>query len=294
MDGFLLIDKEADWTSHDVVARVRRLLDQKRVGHTGTLDPDATGLLIVCAGSATRLIEYTSEYPKNYVASLALGTETDTQDASGEILHCVDASHITCDWLNNVIPQFVGEIDQVPPMVSAVRHKGERLYEIARRGESVERPSRRITIHSLEVSEFVPGATAHATLQVECSSGSYVRTLCHDIGQALEVGGHMASLRRTAIGPFSVDEALTLGALEEYKDRLPLDPTLLRPPAQLLPAHWAVRPGSEAEWEAVWRGQAIPASGTGEIAAFVLNGRLGAVLRRDQEWWKPVKVFPER
>jgi len=290
--GFLIIDKPAGWTSHDVVARVRRLAGQKRVGHTGTLDPDATGVLLVCLGHATRLIEYTEGFHKCYRATLALGVETDSQDASGAVVREADASGVTEDALRAVLPRFTGEIRQVPPMVSAVHHRGERLYEIARRGETVERTSRPVTIYRMEAADFVPGRVARATLDVECSGGTYIRTLCHDIGEALQVGGHMAVLRRTGVGPFSTPDAVSLEALAEAAAEGGFG-ALVRPMEALLPPEWARVTGSEDAARSILQGRAIPAEAPGAWAIFTIEGRTAAVLRREGDEWRPAKVFPE-
>jgi tRNA pseudouridine55 synthase len=290
--GFLVVDKPAGWTSHDVVARVRRLAGQRRVGHTGTLDPDATGVLIVCLGDATRLIEYTGGFHKTYRARLALGVETDTQDATGAVVRQADASGVEVSALKAALVPLTGEILQVPPMVSAVHHAGERLYEIARRGETVERAPRPVTIYHLAVSGFEAGATAYATLNVECSGGTYIRTLCHDMGAALGVGGHMAALRRTRIGPFSEEDATTLDGLESAAADGRLG-VLVQPMDRLLPADWLRLDGAEPAATSILQGRSIPAAVPGEWAAFLADGRVLAVLRRSGDEWRPVKVFPQ-
>ena len=213
MNGVLNIDKPTGMTSHDVVGRIRRLASMKRVGHAGTLDPDATGVLLVCLGQATRIADYLANEGKAYRASLALGVTTSTEDSSGEVLTRADASHLTEAHLAAVLPQFIGEIAQTPPMVSAVHHEGKRLYELARQGITVVRAARAITIERIALSGFTPGEIALATLDVVCGKGTYIRTLCADIGAALSVGGHMAALRRTRIGSFSIDSAVPLADL---------------------------------------------------------------------------------
>lgn len=214
--GVLNVDKPAGMTSHDVVARVRRLSRQKRVGHAGTLDPDATGVLVVCLGHATRLADLLAEQGKRYRATLALGCTTTTEDASGDVIERRDASPVTEDALRRAIARFVGDIQQVPPMVSAVHHQGKRLYELARKGVAVERAARQIRIDSIDLLEFRPGPAASAELDVVCGKGAYIRTLCADIGAALGSGGHMEALRRTRVGQFETDSAssVTLEALE--------------------------------------------------------------------------------
>ncbi|HEY3268301.1 MAG TPA: tRNA pseudouridine(55) synthase TruB [Armatimonadota bacterium] len=287
MTGFYIIDKPAGWTSHDVVARVRRLAGQKRVGHTGTLDPDATGVLLVCIGQATRLIEYTEGHHKVYEAKLTLGVETDSQDASGAVVGERDASGVTEAALREAAARLTGDILQIPPMVSAVHHEGQRLYELARQGIVVERKPRPVTVYRLDVESFTPGPRAAAALTVECSAGTYVRTLCHDIGEALGVGGHMAALRRTAVGPFGESHAVSLEALAE-EGAVSL---CLQSVDRLLP-DWPVIEGSDTQNADVGHGKVISADVPGEWASFRYNGRLRAILHREGEDWHPAKVLP--
>jgi len=202
VDGVLVVDKPAGMTSHDVVAIVRRRLGEKRVGHAGTLDPDATGVLVLGVGRATRLLRFVEIHEKEYVASVTFGVSTTTQDASGNVIAESDASGITRADVERAAGEMVGEIEQVPPMVSAVKVGGERLYKKARRGEDVDRAPRRVVVHSLEVEEFTPGVRAVARMRARCSRGTYVRTLAHDLGRTLGVGGHVATLRRVRVGPF--------------------------------------------------------------------------------------------
>ena len=206
MNGILLVDKPAGWTSMDVCAKLRRVLGEKRVGHSGTLDPMATGLLVVFLGRATRAIEFAEADEKTYEAGLRLGIVTDTQDTTGTVLesHEVD---ITDEQLDAALAQFRGEIEQIPPMYSAIKVAGQPLYKIARKGGEVERKPRRITIFALDRSG-VDGDGI--TLRVRCSKGTYIRTLCHDIGAALGCGGAMSALRRTAAGTFELQNAHTL------------------------------------------------------------------------------------
>jgi len=176
MNGVLNIDKPAGMTSHDVVARVRRIAHLKRVGHAGTLDPDATGVLLVCLGAATRISDFLADEGKQYWATLALGVTTTTEDASGEVLTKSDASHLTEADLAAVLPRFLGDVSQIPPMVSAVHHEGRRLYELAREGITVERAARTIRIAALVMADFMPGEVATATLDIACGKGTYIRT----------------------------------------------------------------------------------------------------------------------
>lgn len=213
-EGVLVVDKPAGMTSHDVVARVRRLLGTRRVGHTGTLDPGATGVLVCCVGRATRLVETLQAGTKTYAATAVLGVETASQDLDGEVVATADASgldeHVVCEALMG----FQGPIRQVPPMVSAVKVGGERLHVKARRGEVVEREPRDVLVHDLVVEAYVPGRRAELRFLITCSAGTYVRTVAHDLGRALGVGGALSRLRRIANGPFTLDEAVTLEALE--------------------------------------------------------------------------------
>lgn len=208
-DGVLVIDKPAGMTSHDVVDVVRKRFRMKKVGHAGTLDPDATGVLLVGLGRATRFLAYAQDAPKRYSATARFGISTSTQDASGEILQSRSCSFSRADLLR-ILEKFTGPIDQIPPMVSAVKIGGERLHAKARRGETVERPPRRVTVHRLELARFSEGDTPHADLDVSCSSGTFVRTLIHDIGEGLGCGAHMTALCRTETGGFSLEEATPL------------------------------------------------------------------------------------
>ncbi len=219
-NGFINVYKPQDMTSHDVVAIIRKRLPRKtKVGHTGTLDPDATGVLPICVGKATRLAEYFHLLPKTYVGQLTLGAVTDTQDSSGNILETAareKLAKLSVTDLERAVLPFVGAIQQIPPMVSAVKINGRKLYELAREGKTVERPPRNVTICSIEImdSNFAL-PQPKATLKVVCSSGTYIRTLCHDIGQALGVGGFMSGLERQAVGGFDIATALDLAAVKE-------------------------------------------------------------------------------
>ena len=213
MNGILLVDKPQDWTSHDVVAKLRGVFGERRIGHSGTLDPLATGLLVVFLGKATKAVEFSEAAEKEYLAHLRLGIETDTQDITGTVLRT--SSEIPDRAvLESVLPRFCGEIRQIPPMYSAIKVNGKKLYEIARRGGEVERQPRVIFLRELsllgeENGEFI--------LRVRCSKGTYIRTLCHDIGQMLGCGGVMTALRRTRVGSYDVRDAHTVSALSEME-----------------------------------------------------------------------------
>lgn len=214
MNGIILIDKPQDWTSHDVVGKLRRLLKERRIGHSGTLDPMATGLLVVFVGRATRAVEFAESDAKQYIAGLRLGVETDTQDITGTVLQETEC-HVTEDELKAVLPRFTGEISQIPPMYSALKVNGQKLYDIARKGGEVERKPRRITIHGLDVIDNSHLEQGDFCLDVTCSKGTYIRTLCRDIGEALGVGGTMSSLRRVRAGGFHLRDALTIEQVAE-------------------------------------------------------------------------------
>ena len=210
-DGVLVIDKPPGVTSHDVVDTVRRALGTRKVGHAGTLDPGATGILLLGVGRATRFLSYAQAAPKRYVAGAQFGASTTTQDSSGDVIETAPVE-FTEEALLAAIERFTGDIEQVPPMVSAVKVGGEKLYEKARRGEEVERAARPVTIYELTLLKHDPAA-AHATLEVLCSGGTYVRTLVHDLGAALGCGAHMTSLRRTAAAGFTELDAIGLDAV---------------------------------------------------------------------------------
>lgn len=209
-DGLVVVDKPPAWTSHDVVAKSRGLLGTRKVGHAGTLDPDATGVLLLGVGRATKLLRYLSPLGKSYVGDMVLGVETSTLDAAGEITATHDMTGITLAEVATAAETFVGAIEQVPPMVSAVKIGGKRLHELARAGIEVERPARPVTVHALTVSQRPDAAPGVFTLDVTCSSGTYIRTLAADIGTSLGGGAHLRDLRRTSVGPYTLDDAVPL------------------------------------------------------------------------------------
>ncbi len=211
-DGLLVVDKPTGMTSHDVVGRCRRIVGQKRIGHSGTLDPGATGVLLVALGRATRLIRFLEGLPKSYVGEVVLGSTTTTLDNEGAVTATFDMSSVTLDDVQTAATKFIGDILQVPPMVSALKVNGKRLHELARDGVEVERKPRPVTIHSINVAPT--DDTAVFLLSATVSSGTYVRTLAADIGDALGGGAHLRNLRRTAIGSFTADRAVTLEALD--------------------------------------------------------------------------------
>ncbi|MEY8427039.1 tRNA pseudouridine(55) synthase TruB [Lachnospiraceae bacterium 46-15] len=212
--GIINVYKEKGYTSHDVVARLRGILGQKRIGHTGTLDPDAEGVLPVCLGKATKVCELLADWDKTYQAILLLGQVTDTQDVSGEVL---DTGEVTASIkeVYEAIQSFKGEYAQVPPMYSALKVNGKKLYELAREGKTVERKARNVQVHEIKIHEIV---LPRVSMTINCSKGTYIRTLCHDIGQKLGCGGCMEQLLRTQVGMFQVEESLRLDEIEVLHD----------------------------------------------------------------------------
>lgn len=228
-NGIILVDKPADWTSHDVVAKLRGILHERRVGHSGTLDPMATGLLTVFVGRATRAVQFAETYNKRYVASLRCGYSTDTQDTSGRVTAQTGISPTEAE-LTDVLPEFTGEISQIPPMYSAIKVSGKKLYELARKGETVERKPRTVNISELSL---VGHDGDDSVLSVSCSKGTYIRTLCNDIGERLGCLACMSALRRTNAGPFDVRDAHTLSEISEDPERyiIPVDSLFSEHPA---------------------------------------------------------------
>ena len=234
-DGLAVVDKPAGWTSHDVVAKARGLLGTRKVGHSGTLDPDATGVLVLGVGRATRLLTYVTGLDKRYVGEVVLGTATSTLDASGEVTGTWDMAGVRLDDVRRAAAGLAGAIAQVPPMVSAKRVEGRRLHELARAGVEVERPAVPVRVDAFTVGEAVePGVYP---IDVTCSAGTYVRSLAADLGSALGGGAHLRHLRRLAVGPYGIDEAVPLAALA---------PERLLPPAEALRGRPHVAVGPEA------------------------------------------------
>ena len=240
--GVLNINKPSGMTSHDVVDAVRKILGVRKVGHTGTLDPQATGVLPLCVGRATRIAQYLTQADKEYVMTLCLGVTTDTLDAAGKETGRVEEIRVRREDVLAILPRFVGEIQQVPPLFSAKKYRGERLYRLARRGEQVERQPIRVRVYALELVEF---ALPLVRLKMSCSKGTYARSLCDDLGRALGCGGHLHALTRTRSGRFSLDGILTLEALERAVRERRLGEVLI-PIADALAHLPAVRVAPEA------------------------------------------------
>jgi len=215
MDGVINVLKPPGMTSYEVVAYIRRLLKIKKVGHTGTLDPAAAGVLVICLGKGTKVSRFLLSSAKTYRAEVTLGIRTSTLDAEGEIISREAVCPISEDKVREALRQFIGDIEQIPPMASAIHHQGQRLYELARRGEEVERESRKVHIYRLEQIDYREGKYPILILEIDCSKGTYVRTLCSDIGEALGWGAYTSFLLRTRVGPFKIEEAVTLEELRE-------------------------------------------------------------------------------
>lgn len=272
-DGLVVVDKPSEWTSHDVVAKSRGLLGTRKVGHAGTLDPDATGVLLLGVGRATKLLRYLSPLGKAYVGEMVLGSETNTLDSSGDVVASHDMTGVDLEQVREAATAFVGAIEQIPPMVSAVKVGGKRLHELARQGIEVEREPRPVTIHHLEVS---PGPEPHVfILDVSCSSGTYIRTLAADIGRALGGGAHLHNLRRTSVGPFTLAEAVPLEQVS---------PEVVRPMADVV-RHLDSVVASPEVAEAVAVGKVlgpdqVEMAGDGPWAVVAESGELLAVYER--------------
>ncbi len=217
-NGIINIYKEQGFTSNDVVAKLRGILHQKKIGHTGTLDPDAVGVLVVCLGTGTKLVEMLTDHDKEYICVCKLGVTTDTQDMSGTIIQTSDVN-IGRKELHDAVRSFVGDYDQIPPMYSAIKQGGKKLYELAREGKEVERKPRKIHIDAITVLDDSLLESEHIfTMEVKCSKGTYIRTLCHDIGLSLRCGAAMQHLTRTSVGAFHLEEAYTLSQIEKMRD----------------------------------------------------------------------------
>ncbi len=210
----ILVDKPLELTSFDVIYRLRRFLHIKKIGHAGTLDPKATGLLIVCTGKSTKKIDSYMGLPKEYTGTIVLGEQTPSMDTETGVHIKMESDHVTIDMLAKAVEELTGEIEQIPPMYSAVAKNGTRLYSLARQGKTIEREPRKVVVEEFEVTGFTPPVVA---FRVVCSKGTYVRVLAHDLGEKLGCGAHLASLRRTAIGEFRVEDALTI---EEFGDHV--------------------------------------------------------------------------
>lgn len=299
MNGIVIIDKETGFTSHDVVAKMRGICGQRKIGHTGTLDPLATGVLPVCLGSATKLCDMLADRDKEYVTELLLGVLTDTQDVTGKILvqRPVDVKE---SQIREAAAAFVGEYLQVPPMYSALKVDGKKLYELARAGKEVERKARPVRIYELEVLEC---SLPVVRMRVVCSKGTYIRTLCEDIGQRLGCGGTMQSLRRTKVGQFSLDEAYTLEELQTWKEENKLHQAI-QPVESVFMKYPVLRVQAEAN-NLLNNGNGILPEQTMEkvihaedtwVRMCRTDGSFVGIYAYDpgKKWYRPVKMFLEK
>jgi tRNA pseudouridine55 synthase len=278
--GLVVVDKPGGITSHDVVSRVRRLSGTRKVGHAGTLDPMATGVLVLALNRATRLLGHLTLEDKRYDATIRLGATTSTDDAEGELLESRATGDLTDDAVRRALADFVGPLDQVPSAVSAVKVGGRRAYARVRAGESVELPPRRIVIHSLEVTAV---ELPDVRVSVHCSSGTYVRAIARDLGTALGVGGHLTALRRTAVGSFTLDDAATL---EELTDHFTMTPI-----ADAARASFPAQDLDETQAADVRVGRALDLDLVATTALFAPDGEFLALYRPSESGARAVAVF---
>ena len=292
-DGLVIVDKPGGLTSHDVVARIRRLAGTRRVGHAGTLDPMATGVLVVGVEKATRLLGHLTLTEKQYDATIRLGQSTSTDDAEGEITGTAPATGLTPETINKAIAELTGEIQQVPPAVSAIKVDGQRAYKLTRAGAAPELKPRPVTVYEFTVTAIRPAGDGDLTdvdATVRCSSGTYIRALARDLGSSLGTGGHLTALRRTRVGGYGLDTAKTLDQLAERFEVVPL--------ARAAAAAFARRDLSADEARRVAHGGRLPAgppgAGTpGPTAAFAPDGSLVALLAEQDGQARPLAVFAE-
>ena len=295
IDGIINLDKPSGATSMDMVRLVKRLTNVKRVGHAGTLDPIASGVLPICLGQATRLMEHMVDGRKVYRGDLTLGASTDTYDAQGEVVDERPWEEVTREQVEALLPRFIGNVQQLPPMYSALRHQGRRLYDLAREGIEVERPAREVAVFSLALTAWEP---PRATIEAECGRGFYMRTLAHDLGEALGCGAHLSALARLQAGVFRIEEALQPAHLQQAADAGGLDSLILPPDAALANAD-AVAVPAAAERQ-LRNGQSVPlreaalnAEHAEQRRAYGESGRFIGIVRfnRAQSVWQPEKVF---
>lgn len=298
-NGIINIYKEPGYTSHDVVAKMRGICKQKKIGHTGTLDPDAVGVLPICLGSGTKLCDMLTDKEKEYIAELLLGVTTDTQDTSGKVLTKQEVL-VTKEEVVQVINGFQGTYEQIPPMYSALKVNGKKLYELARAGKEIERKARPVTIYKIEILET---KLPIVRMRVICSKGTYIRTLCADIGERLGCGGTMAHLERTRVGIFTAEQAITLNQLEKLRDEgrineklYPVDSVFKDCPAlHLLEEHQKLInngnsffPDQTIEKRSYLTGQ--------WVKVYSEEGRFYGIYtyEKNKHWYKPVKMFLEQ
>lgn len=293
MDGILNINKATGMTSHDVVARVRKLLKQKRVGHAGTLDPAASGVLPICVGQGTRVAEYLSESGKTYQAEILFGVVTDTYDAEGTVVRTADTTSLTLSQIEQALPHFLGPQMQLPPRYSAIKLQGQPAYKRVRSGEEVTLEPRPITLHQLQVLAW---NLPRLTLEIACSKGTYIRSLAYDLGERLGYGAHLAALVRTRSGPFDLSESITLEQLATAIEQGTVS-TLLIPPDSVL-QHYPALQLDTATAEHVLHGNTFRAAETAQPPAelarvYDATGHFIAIAawNAEEQVWQPKKVF---
>ncbi|MEV0969437.1 tRNA pseudouridine(55) synthase TruB [Microtetraspora glauca] len=284
--GLIIVDKPAEWTSHDVVGKMRGIAGTRKVGHAGTLDPMATGVLVVGVEKATRLLGHLALTEKVYDATIRLGVSTNTDDAEGETVAATPAGHIPDEDVRKGIAALTGEITQVPPQVSAIKVNGERAYKLARAGEEVELAARPVTVYGFEVTAIRrEGDVVDIDAVITCSSGTYIRALARDLGNGLGVGGHLTRLRRTRVGPYTIESARTIDQLAEECAILPM--------ADAVAAAFPRRDVTEEEARLVAHGGRLPAEGlgSGPIGVFAPDGTLLALVEERGRTARPLAVF---
>jgi tRNA pseudouridine55 synthase len=290
--GILPVWKHAGLTSHDVVAILRKLLRQKKIGHSGTLDPQAEGVLPVCLGQATRVAEYLLELPKTYQAEMTLGIATDTQDQAGRVVDTSPVEGLDFTQVEHVFHSFVGTIEQVPPMVSAVKIKGKKLYQLARQGIVVERPARKVHIYDLKITAHRL-SSQHPTIsfEVTCSRGTYIRTLCVDIGRALGYPAHLSHLVRIKSGPYPREACFTLPEIERAVQQQRVAAMIL--PVDSAVGHLPEIQVGQKEVSRVLNGQPLDYRGRGLVRVYAESGQFLAIYDLDENLAQPVKVFKD-
>lgn len=294
-DGIINVYKEKGYTSFDVVAKMRGILGQKKVGHTGTLDPEAEGVLPVCAGKGTKLCDMLTDHDKTYRATLLLGTDTDTQDTTGTVLAKKSTEGLSEEAVREAILSFIGNYDQIPPMYSALKVNGRKLCDLAREGIVVERKARPVTIYDIRIEEI---CLPEVVMTVSCSKGTYIRTLCHDIGEKLSVGGCMKTLLRTKVDRFLIEDSLTLAELQKRKDEGCLSEAVL-PIETVFASYGEIRAAEEGLDKLVRNGNPFrytEKEGVADKAAFRVYGREGQFIgvyeySEEKRMFYPRKIF---
>lgn len=297
LHGIINVYKEKGYTSHDVVAKLRGIAGQKKIGHTGTLDPDAEGVLPICLGNGTKVCELLTDRDKTYKAVLLLGVSTDTQDISGKVLKKEETENLNADDVAEAIQSFVGEYDQIPPMYSALKVGGRKLYELAREGKCIERKARRVRIHEIRILHM---ELPRVEMEIKCSKGTYIRTLCHDVGEKLGVGGCMESLIRTEAGRFHIGDSIRLEILQEAKEQGKLEQYLI--PVDVMFSEYQEIRVDQKLAKRLANGNEIPGRMINGIfrdqecvRVYDPDGRFAAIYKyvKDRREFQVVKMFPQ-